>query len=1339
MTTLTVGAGQQYTTIADAVRNTRDGDTVLVRAGTYVDDAFTVTHKITLKSVGGRAIIAGTKEPSNGKGLIVADADLTIEGFGFTGSRVGDGNGAGIRYDLGNLVVRDCVFWDNQDGILANGWADGTILIENSEFSHNGAGDGLTHNLYIGAIASLTVRDSYFHDSVVGHEIKSRARNTTLLNNRIQDNTGNGSYSIDIPDGGLATIMGNVIEKGPDTENWIAIHYGGEGTSYPNSALNIVDNTIINDNPNGYLIVNAATNGSAVLTGNRLWGWAANHISLGSVVQAGNTVLSQRPSLDLTSKAPAVAPRSADPVFTPVPEDTFLQDWGDQGVVAPTGRVLTVGPTGRFSTLSAALASARDGDTIKVAAGTYVNDFGTVSKKVIIEGVGGIARFVQSNMLDASNGILVITTDATLRNLEFTGATNYGGHEGGILVKGGRVTIVNSWFHGNDIGILADDNPNTAILIVDSEIGPNGNEAKGTHNLTIGAIGSLVIRRSSIHGATSGHEISLRAYNALIEDNAIWDGPGVQASFLVNIGQGGNVTLRNNLLEKGPDAENGLLVHVGGEGPAYGNSDVELIGNAFVTRLYNPGHPYTYFVVGDDGSGAVPPVTALANRFYGGVPGSQAYIGVGATAATVPLAGAPVLDTTPPWSAALAPPLFSPVSPGPNTLTLRLAQQKGDLDVAFTVTIDGAIAGSGVVTTLVGAGTQTFTFTGWWGNGAHAVTIATTNIVYRQGPTAGALFIGSAQLDNVPVAPSVTLDYSRTTWSGTLFSTSKFPDFDPVFYLAQNADVRAAGIDPLQHWTTWGLREGRNPNAWFDTRWYLSQNPDVAASGINPLQHFEQTGWAQGRDPSPRFSVADYLAQNPDVRAAGIDPLQHYLETGRAQGRAIQPAIDHASVVNELVDSAWYFARHPDAAASGMTAAAHYKTTGWTLRYDPNPWFDTTFYQLQNPGLYAAGMDPLTHFEAVGWRTGQDPSPWFSVKAWQAAHPTAFGTNPLSAFLASNEDPPTARLNLYSNPEAALFDAAYYVARNPDVPANHFDPLTHYETLGWREDRNPSAFFDTAYYLNRYPDVAASGVDPLLHYATIGWIEGRDPSPLFSTSAYLTANADVRDSGINPLQHYIQTGRDQGRAIEPATGFDDPLVDSAWYFAQHPDAAASGLDAATHYHTIGWTLRYDPNPWFDTTYYQLENPEVASRKIDPLLHFENLGWTRGRDPSPWFSLSRYQAAHPDTTGTDPLLSFIRGTEDAATPVHAAHAYSTPEAALFDAAYYNARNPDVAANFFDALTHYETLGWREGRDPSANFSTNKYFAAYSDVRAANIDPLAHFASVGSQQGRIAFAV
>src|SRR5439155_4443621 len=70
--------------------------------------------------------------------------------------------------------------------------------------------------------------------------------------------------------------------------------------------------------------------------------------------------------------------------------------------------------------------------------------------------------------------------------------------------------------------------------------------------------------------------------------------------------------------------------------------------------------------------------------------------------------------------------------------------------------------------------------------------------------------------------------------------------FGETFYLEQNPDVAAAGVDPVVHYLTCGAAEGRNPNEWFETSWYLEAYPDVARAGLNPLLHYIRYGRREG-------------------------------------------------------------------------------------------------------------------------------------------------------------------------------------------------------------------------------------------------------------------------------------------------------------------------------------------------------------------------------------------------------------------------------------------------------------------------------------------------------------
>jgi len=251
--TLQVGPGQTYPTVASAVAAANDGDTILVQAGTYTNDFAEIAHKITLQSVGGMAILRATQDIPNEKAILITDTDTVINGFVFTGAHVTDdqgANGAGIRYQGGNLTIRNCWFHNNQEGLLGDG-VPGTILIETSEFGHNGnatgPGSGYTHNIYAGNNTLLDIESSFIHDAIVGHEIKSRAETTIVNNSLVMDgHASTASYGIDLPNAGAGTITNTIIDKAATSENPVLISYAEEGNWNPSLVLTLQNVLLVN-------------------------------------------------------------------------------------------------------------------------------------------------------------------------------------------------------------------------------------------------------------------------------------------------------------------------------------------------------------------------------------------------------------------------------------------------------------------------------------------------------------------------------------------------------------------------------------------------------------------------------------------------------------------------------------------------------------------------------------------------------------------------------------------------------------------------------------------------------------------------------------------------------------------------------------------------------------------------------------------------------------------------------------------------------------------------------------------------------------------------------------
>jgi hypothetical protein len=71
---------------------------------------------------------------------------------------------------------------------------------------------------------------------------------------------------------------------------------------------------------------------------------------------------------------------------------------------------------------------------------------------------------------------------------------------------------------------------------------------------------------------------------------------------------------------------------------------------------------------------------------------------------------------------------------------------------------------------------------------------------------------------------------------------------------------------------------------------------------------------------------------------------------------------------------------------------------------------------------------------------------------------------------------------------------------------------------------------------------------------------------------------------------------------------------------------------------------------------------------------------------------------------------------------------------FDAGFYLARYPDVAALRIDPLDHFLAYGWREGRDPNPSFSVADYLDSHRDVAAAGGNPFIHYLRHGRAENR-----
>lgn len=249
--TLHVGQGQPFARPSDAAKVAKDGDTVFIHAGNYRGDVCAWrANNLTLQGEGADCVTLDADGAiCMGKGLwVMVGKNATLSGITFRGARCPDRNGAGIRIEpsAADITIRGCTFRENENGILS-GPGDGTTTIEYCTFVHNGAGDGASHNLYIGAISKLVFRHNLSDHANNGHNLKSRAHENLVEGCRFDDATdGHSSYLADFPNGGLVTVRDCYFRQAPTAENNRLVAYGQEGNLHPNSQFLFENNTLVN-------------------------------------------------------------------------------------------------------------------------------------------------------------------------------------------------------------------------------------------------------------------------------------------------------------------------------------------------------------------------------------------------------------------------------------------------------------------------------------------------------------------------------------------------------------------------------------------------------------------------------------------------------------------------------------------------------------------------------------------------------------------------------------------------------------------------------------------------------------------------------------------------------------------------------------------------------------------------------------------------------------------------------------------------------------------------------------------------------------------------------------
>jgi hypothetical protein len=225
---------------------------------------------------------------------------------------------------------------------------------------------------------------------------------------------------------------------------------------------------------------------------------------------------------------------------------------------------LCVGPHMAYPSLTAALATARNGDTIEIVAGTYRESVDIERRDVVVRGVGGRPRMDCAGLpLAHDKACILISADGvTLDNLEIHGAVipqRLG--ENGACVRnerGAGFRLRRIFCHDSQDGVLTSG---ADIIVEDSTFDGNGWTGQ-THNAYFNDCGSVTVRGSTFSNARVGHEFKSRCARTIIDNSTFFNTKGSRD---LDIPDGGETVIENSILVKFATAESEQIIGFGAE------------------------------------------------------------------------------------------------------------------------------------------------------------------------------------------------------------------------------------------------------------------------------------------------------------------------------------------------------------------------------------------------------------------------------------------------------------------------------------------------------------------------------------------------------------------------------------------------------------------------------------------------------------------------------------------------------------------------------------------------------------------------------------------------------
>jgi hypothetical protein len=232
-----------------------------------------------------------------------------------------------------------------------------------------------------------------------------------------------------------------------------------------------------------------------------------------------------------------------------------------------------------YNSLQDALAVAMPGDQAVLAPGVYEEGAVVTTPSLALRGEPG--AHLRGHAVEGKAALVIKAAGVVIEGIECSGIAVRDNNGACIRIEGDDLTVRNVHFHDNQQGILS--GPGGGVLLVEGSLLERNGFGGQAHGVYIGpTIRTFIFRNNRVLATTgAGHGVKSRAQSTIIENNVIagLDGHDSRAIDLPN---GGDVVIRGNVLEKGPDSANGQMIGLALEGSLHEMNRTLIEGNLVI-------------------------------------------------------------------------------------------------------------------------------------------------------------------------------------------------------------------------------------------------------------------------------------------------------------------------------------------------------------------------------------------------------------------------------------------------------------------------------------------------------------------------------------------------------------------------------------------------------------------------------------------------------------------------------------------------------------------------------------------------------------------------------------